>query len=185
MLSITDLKSGTKLTYMGDPYEVLSYSQSKMGRGGSVVKVRIKNLKTGGVIDKTFQGAEKLDEANLEKKKATFLYADEAAANFMDNTTFDQFTISLAQIGDQLHYMKENSEVDILYFNGSPINIDLPIKLKFAITEAPPSVRGNTAGAATKKVTIETGTQVDTPLFINQGDIIVVDTRDGSYVERG
>jgi elongation factor P len=185
MLSITDLKSGTKLTYMGDPYEVLSYSQSKMGRGGSVVKIKIKKLKSGAVLDKTFQGAEKLDEANLEKKKATFLYADDSNANFMDNSTYDQFTIALPQIGNQIHFMSENSEVDILYFNGSPINIDLPIKLKFAVTEAPPSVRGNTAGAATKKVTIETGNSVDTPLFINVGDIIVVDTRDGSYVERG
>lgn len=170
---------------MGDPYEVLTYSQSKMGRGGSVVKVRIKNLKSGGVIDKTFQGAEKLEEANLEKKKATFLYFDDANANFMDGVTFDQFTISLVQIGDMKKFMKENSEVDILNFNGSPINIDLPIKLPFTVTDAPPSVRGNTAGAANKKVTIETGVEIDTPLFINSGDIIIVDTRDGSYVERG
>lgn len=185
MLSITDLKSGTKLSYMGEPYEVLSYSQSKMGRGGSIVKVRIKNLKSGAVIDKTFQGAEKLDEADLARSGATYLYADTKDAYFMDAATFDQFTISLAQIGEQRCFMKENSEVDILYFNDDPINIDLPIKLPFAVAEAPPSVRGNTAGAATKKVIIETGKEIDTPLFINSGDIIIVDTRDGSYVERG
>jgi elongation factor P len=185
MLSITDLKTGTKISIGDEPYIVLSYSQSKMGRGGSIVKVKIKNLKTGSTLSKTYQGAEKIDEASLSKKSAQFLYSDNSDAYFMDSASFEQFSIPLSQIGEQKNYLVEGTETDILYYNNQPINIDLPIKMKFKVTEAPPGVRGNTAGAATKPVVIETGTKVDTPLFIKVGDIIVVDTRDGKYVERG
>lgn len=185
MLAITDLKNGTKFTYEGDPYVVLSYAQSKMGRGGSVVKVRIKNLISGAVLQKTFQGAEKFESSDLARRKSSFLYLDDAAAYFMDSENFDQFSISLAQIGDYRYYLKEGTEIDILYFNNSPINIDLPIKMKFMVTEAPPAIKGNSAGAITKKAKIEGGLEVDVPIFVKEGDIIVVDTRDGSYVERG
>ena len=185
MLSITDLKTGTKISIGDEPYIVLSYSQSKMGRGGSVVKVKIKNLKTGSSLSKTYQGAEKIDEAELNQKSAQFLYLDDLNAYFMDSDSFEQFSIPLSQIGEQKSYLVEGTETDILYYNDQPINIELPIKMKFKVKEAPPGVRGNTAGTATKPVIIETGTKVDTPLFIKVGDIIVVDTRDGKYVERG
>lgn len=184
MLSITDLKTGTKITYMGDPYEVLSYYHSKMGRGGAVVKTKLKNLKTGATIDKTFQGADKIEDASLSKKSATYLYSDESAAYFMDAETYDQFEISLEKVGDYKKYLVENSQVDLLYFNDEPINIELPIKMTFKVVTAPPAVKGNSAGAITKKVTIETGAQVDAPIFIKENDKIVVDTRTNSYVER-
>jgi len=185
MLAITDLKNGTKFIYESDPYVVLSYSQSKMGRGGSVVKVKIKNLINGNVLSKTFQGAEKFDAADLSRKKANFLYADENHAYFMDLENFDQFSIPLPQIGDQKAYLKEGSDIDVLLFNNTPINIELPIKMKFMVVEAPPAIKGNSAGSVTKKVKIEGGTEIDSPIFIKSGDIIVVDTRDKSYVERG
>jgi len=185
MLAITDLKNGTKFIYEGDPYVVLSYSQSKMGRGGSIVKVKIKNLVNGNVLTKTFQGAEKFESADLSRKKANFLYLDEKEAYFMDLDSYDQFTLPLAQIGDSKTYLKENTDIDILLFNNTPINIDLPIKMKFMVIDAPPSIKGNSAGAITKKVKIEGGAEIDCPIFIKNGDIIVVDTRDGSYVERG
>lgn len=185
MLAITDLKNGTKFNYEGEPYVVLNYAQSKMGRGGSVVKVKIKNLRTGAVLTKTFQGAEKFEPADLSRRKASFLYLDDTAAYFMDSTSFDQFTIPLDTIGDQKYYLKEGSEIDILYFNNSPINVDLPIKMSFMVVDAPPAIKGNSAGAVTKKVTIEGGAEINVPIFIKNGDIIVVDTRDGSYVERG
>jgi len=184
MLGITDLKTGTKISYEGDPYVVVSYSHSKMGRGGAVVKTKLKNLRSGATIDKTFQGADKVDEARLDKKTAMFLYADEENANFMDNETFDQFTIPVAKIGDQKKYLIENANVDILTYENEPLNIELPIKMAFQVISAPPAVKGNTASAVTKKVTIETGAIVDTPVFIKESDKIVVDTRDGSYVER-
>lgn len=185
MLSITDLKAGTKFIMDGDPYVVLTYAQSKMGRGGSVVKTKVKNLKTGNVLSKTFQGAEKLEPAELERKKATFLYSDDADSNFMDQNTYEQFALSNTQLGDQRNFLREGADVDIIYFKNEAINIDLPIKLTFSVISAPPGVKGNSTSTVTKKVTLETGAQVDTPLFIKEGDKIVVDTRDGSYVERG
>lgn len=184
MLSITDLKTGTKITLENDPYIVMSYYHSKMGRGGAVVKTKLKNLRTGSTIDKTFQGADKVDEASLSKKSATYLYSDADGANFMDTETYDQFSLPLVKIGDQKQYLVENSNVDILYFESEPLNIELPIKMIFKVISAPPAVKGNTASAVTKKVTIETGSAIDAPVFIKEGDNIVVDTRDGKYVER-
>jgi len=184
MLSITDLKTGTKFSLENDPYVVISYYHSKQGRGGAVVKTKLKNLRTGATIDKTFQGADKVEEADLSKKTSLYLYSDESDAFFMDNDSFDQFTIPVSKIGDQKQYLIENSNVDILYYNGEPLNIELPIKMIFKVISAPPAVKGNTASAVTKKVTLETGTLVDTPIFIKEDDKIVVDTRDGSYVER-
>ena len=185
MYSITDLKTGTKIALGSDPFVVLSYSQSKMGRGGSVVKVKIKNLKTGATLDKTFQGAEKISSADLSKKKATFLYLDGTDAHFMDSETFEQFSLPVSQIGEQKNYLKEELAVDVLYFQNSPINIELPIKMKFKVKSAPPAVKGNSAGSVTKKITLESDLVVDTPIFIKENDTIVVDTRTGTYVERG
>lgn len=184
MLSITDLKTGAKLTLEGDPYVVISYSHSKMGRGGAVVKTKMKNLRTGATIDKTFQGADKVEEADLSKKTAMYLYSDDSESYFMDNESYEQFSLPLSKIGDQKQYLVDNSNVDILYFGSEPLNIELPIKMKFKVVSAPPAVKGNTASAVTKKVTIETGALIDSPIFIKEDDTIVVDTRDGSYVER-
>lgn len=184
MYSITDLKTGTKFILSGEPYQVLSYAQKKLGRGGSIVKVKIKNLINGNVLDKTFQGAESFEPADLSRKKAQYLYQDEVSAYFMDMGSYEQFEISLNQIGEQKTYLKENFDTDILYFKDKAINIELPIKMIFEVKDAPPSVKGNSQGSVNKSVKIETGTTVDTPLFINAGDKIVVDTRDGSYVER-
>jgi len=184
MLSITNLKTGTKITYEGDPCIVLSYYHSKMGRGGAVVKTKLKNLRTGSTIDKTFQGADKLDEADLSKKTATYLYSDNEDVNFMDSETFDQFSLPLSKIGDEKKYLIENAPIDILYFGDEALNIEIPLKMTFKVISAPPAIKGNTAGAVTKKVEIETGAFIDSPVFIKEGDKIVVDTRDGSYVER-
>lgn len=184
MLSITSLKTGTKISLENDPYVVLSYYHSKQGRGGAVVKTKLKNLRTGGVIDKTFQGADKVEEADLSKQKTTYLYSDETNSYFMDGNTFDQFEISLEKVGDSKKYLVENSSVDILYYKNEPLNIELPIKMSFVVISSPPSVKGNSAGSVNKKVTIETNAVLDAPLFIKEGDKIIVDTRDGSYVER-
>lgn len=184
MLSITDLKTGTKISLENDPYEVISYSHAKKGRGGAVVKTRLKNLKTGAVHDKTFQGADKVFEAELTKKSSNYLYADENSAFFMDNESYDQFEISLEKVGEEKKFLIENSPVDILYYKNEPINIEIPIKMIFKVISAPPGVKGNSAGSVTKKVTLETGAQVDAPMFIKEGDKIVVDTRSCSYVER-
>lgn len=184
MLSITSLKTGTKITLENEPYAVVFYSHSKMGRGGAVVKTKLKNLKTGAVIDKTFQGADKIEEAELSKKSATYLYSDDDNSYFMDSVSYDQFEIAKKKVGSDLKYLVENSAVDLLYFNNEAINIELPIKMTFKVVSAPPAVKGNSAGSITKKVTLETGAEVDVPIFIKENDNIIVDTRDGAYVER-
>jgi elongation factor P len=184
MLGITDLKTGVKLTMDGDPFVVVSYYHSKMGRGGAVVKTKLKNLRTGGNIDKTFQGADKVEEADLSKKTVMYLYCDETDANFMDSETYEQFTLPLVKIGDQKQFLIDNTNVDILYYGEEPLNIELPIKMTFEVASAPPAVKGNSAGSITKKVTLTTGTDIDAPIFIKEGDKIVINTSDGTYVER-
>jgi len=184
MLSLTDLKVGTKVIIDGDPFVVIFSQHSKQGRSGAVMRTKLKNLISGTSIDKTFQGADKIEPAELTHRNAQFLYSDDAMAFFMDNESYEQFELPLSQLADQIDYLVENSAVEILYFNDQPINIELPIKMTFAITDAPPAVKGNSAGTVTKLVTIETKNQVAVPLFIKTGDKIIIDTRTNSYVER-
>jgi elongation factor P len=184
MYNITDLKTGTKISLENQPYEVISYAQHKQGRGGSVVKTKLKNLVNGATLDKTFQGADKVDEANLSRKVATFLYQEGDNFLFMDNSNYEQFPIDKARIGDLINYLVEGAETTILYYNDEPINIDLPIKMDFKVIEAPPGVKGNTASGATKAVKLETGLMAQVPLFMKVGDKVRLDTRSGNYIER-
>lgn len=184
MYSITDLKLGTKVIIDGDPYAVTFSQHSKQGRSGAVMRTKLKNLITGGTIDKTFQGSDKIEPAELSHKSAQFLYSDAENAFFMDNVNFEQFELPVSQLTDQLGYLVENSPVEILYFKDKPISIELPIKMTFEITDAPPGVKGNSAGTVTKIATISTGGTVAVPLFIKPGDKIVVDTRTNTYIER-
>jgi elongation factor P len=184
MFSITDLKVGTKVIIDGNPYAVTFSQHSKQGRSGAVMRTKLKNLITGSTIDKTFQGNDKIEPAELSHKSAQFLYSDDENAFFMDNKNFDQFELPILKLTDQLGYLVENSPVEILYFQEKPISIELPIKMTFEVTDAPPGVRGNSAGTVTKLVTIGTGSKVAVPLFIKPGDRIVVDTRTNSYIER-
>ena len=135
-------------------------------------------------MEKTFQGAEKADEAETENKKANFMYKDKDEAYFMDNESFEQFSLSLESIGDKEGFLKEGTDVSVLYFNDKPVSIDLPIKMDFKVVSAPPSVRGNSAGNVTKQVELETGALINVPLFIDEGDIIRLNTDSGEYVER-
>jgi elongation factor P len=184
MLSITHLKTGTKITMEGQPYEVLSYQHSKMGRGGAVVRTKLRNLMTGATLDKTFQGSDKIEEASLAHKDATYLYRDGDNFLFMDDTSYEQFPIKASQIGDQSNYLVEGTKTSILYYEDQPINIELPIKMDFKVVDAPPGVKGNTASGATKSVKLETGISVFVPLFIKTGDRVRLDTRTGQYIER-
>jgi elongation factor P len=184
MLSITDLKVGTKIILDGDPFVVTFSEHSKQGRGGAVMRTKLKNLISGNSISKTFQGSDKIEPAELSHKSAQFLYFDGENSFFMDNENFEQFELPNSQLADQIGYLVENSPVEILYFNDKPINIELPIKMTFKVTDAPPGVKGNSAGTVTKVVTIDTGGQIAVPLFIKPGDKIVVDTRTNSYIER-
>jgi len=184
MFSITDLKVGTKVIIEGDPYVVTFSQHSKQGRSGAVMRTKLKNLISGSTIDKTFQGNDKIEPAELSHKSAQFLYTDGENAFFMDNGNYEQFELPNSQLTDQIGYLVENSPVEILYFKDKPISIELPIKMTFEVTDAPPGVKGNSAGTVTKLVTISTGGQVAVPLFIKPGDKIVIDTRTNSYIER-
>ncbi len=184
MYSITDLKVGTKVIIDGDPYAITFSQHSKQGRSGAVMRTKLKNLITGSTIDKTFQGSDKIEPAELSHKSAQFLYSDGENAFFMDNANYEQFELSVSQLVDQIGYLVENSPVEILYFKEQPISIELPIKMTFEVTDAPPGVKGNSAGTVTKLVTISTAGQVAVPLFIKPGDKIVIDTRTNSYIER-
>jgi len=184
MLSLNEVKVGKKIILNKEPFAVLASQHSKMGRAGAVLRTKLKNLKTGAILDKTFQGAEKIKEAELEQKEAQFLYQTDESFFFMDNESYEQFELSKKIISDKAKYLKEGETLSILYFDNEPINIELPIKMVFEVTEAPPSVKGNTADGGSKQVIIETGIKVNVPLFIKKGDKIKINTETGMYAGR-
>ena len=184
MLNLPDIKTGRNISLNNEPYLVLSHQHSKIGRAGAVLRTKLRNLKTGAVLDRTFQGADKIEEAEISKTKAQYLYREGDKYFFMDNASFEQFSLSKNVLGELTKYLIENTEATILNFNGLPINIELPIKMEFRVVEAPPAIRGNTADGGTKQVTLETGIKVSTPLFVKEGDVIRVNTETGEYVER-
>jgi elongation factor P len=184
MLSITDLKTGTKIEYKNEPYEVIRAEHSKVGRGGAVLRTKLKNLITSSVLEIKFKEGDKFEKPDLESKSCLFMYKENQNYYFMDNETYDQFSLSENILQDKKMYLIENTSVKILYYNNKPTNIDLPIKINLKVVKAPPGVKGDTAEGGTKEVEVETGLKVTVPLFIKEGDVIKVDTRNGKYVER-
>jgi elongation factor P len=183
-LSITDLKKGTIFQYENQPYLVVEYSQKVMGRGGSVVNVRIKSLITGAVLAKTFHGNEQIESADVTRKNAQYLYSDGNSHHFMDGTTYEQFELPASTVGDQAGYLKEGGEAQVLLFNGSPVAVELPKNVYLKVTYAEDVVRGDTSTAITKDATLETGIKAKVPAFIKTGDVISIDTATGVYRER-
>jgi len=184
MLSLNEIKLGKLLKINNDPYVVIKADHHKMGRGGAVLKTKLKNLLTGNLIEKTWQGNDKAEEADVEKRPSNFLYRDDSSAYFMDNSSFEQFSLPLNHLGGQEKFLKEDTEVETLYFQNSPMSITLPIKMELKVISAPPGVRGNSAGNVMKTVTLETGAEIQAPMFINEGDLVRVNTENGEYVER-
>lgn len=184
MLNLSDIKSGKNIVLDGAPFAVLYHEHSKTGRAGSVLRTRIKNLATGAVLEKTFQGSDQVDKADITKGKAQFLYKDGEGYAFMDNESYEQFSLSPDALSDAVNYLIEGTEIVVLYFNGNPINIELPVKMKLKVVEAPPGIKGNTVSTGGKMVKLETGLSILTPLFVNEGDSIIVNTERGEYVSR-
>lgn len=184
MLNLSDIKAGKNILWEGQPYVVLSHEHSKTGRAGAVLRTKLKNLLTGSVLDKTFQGSEKVDEADMSKTKAQYLYTEGNDFHFMDNSTYEQFSLSKDVIGNATLYLLEGTDVTVLNFNDIPVNIELPIKVTLTVVEAPPGIKGDTAGTGGKVVKLETGLKVSAPLFVNEGDKIIVNTEKGEYVSR-
>lgn len=184
MLNLPEVKVGTKIELDGEPYEVVYREHSKIGRGGAVLRTKLKNLRTGNVMSRTFQGSETLLEADLSLKKAQYLYNEEKTFYFMDEESYEQFSLGKEQLGGIAKFLVEGTTVNVLVFNNKPINVELPIKINLKVVEAPPALRGNTADGGTKQVKLETGHSINVPLFIKEGDVIKVNTRDEKYVER-
>lgn len=185
MLGINDLKSGTYIVYEEVPYEVLEVKHLHMGRGGSSIQTRLKNLKTGQILARNFKPADMFEEADIEKQKVKYLYNHRNEFWFSEESNPpNRFKLSEEQLGDTTHFLKQNTIVEALKFGGVILNITLPIKMDFKVVEAPPCTRGNTAQGGTKIVTIETSIQIVVPLFINEGDTIRINTQTNEYVER-
>lgn len=184
MYSPTDLKKGTIIQIDSQPYRVLDYNQKVMGRGGSIVNVRLKNLITGAVIPKTYKGQDKIERAEVSTKTVQYLYSDGSDFHFMDPTSFEQFQLGSADMDDAGDYLLEGDEVALQFFDGRVINVELPTAVSLEVTYTENAVRGDTSSSIQKDATLQTGKVIKVPAFIKTGDILRVDTRDGSYVER-
>jgi elongation factor P len=183
-LSITDLKKGTLFQWEGEPFRVVDYNQKVMGRGGSIVNVRIKSLLDGKVLEKTFKGNEQLDSADVSTQTVQYLYNDGNTFYFMNEDTFDQFEVTADLVGDGAGYIKEGDRVQLQFFDSRPINVELPKNVPLKVTYTENAVKGDTSSSISKDATLETGITIKVPAFIKQGDIISVDTSSGSYRER-
>lgn len=184
MLNFNEIKTGKVIKVNAEPYIIIKTDHHKMGRGGAVLKIKCRNLINGNVLERTYQGAEKAEEAETETKKANFMYKDKDEAYFMDNENYEQFNLHIEEIGEAAKFLKDGTDVDVLYFESKPVSISLPIKMDFKVVSAPPGVKGNSAGNVNKQVELETGAVLNVPMFINEGDIIRVNTDTGEYVER-
>lgn len=183
-LAITDLKKGTVFQFENTPYKVVEYNQKVMGRGGSIVNVRIKSLIDGRVLDKTFKGSEQLDTADVSKRDAQYLYNDVQNFYFMDSGNYEQFVLSTDELGGQKDFLRENDTVQLQLFNNKPIGLELPKNVPLLITYTEDVVRGDTATNILKDATTDTGLRIKVPPFIKKGDTVRVDTRTGAYLER-
>lgn len=183
-LSITDLKKGTIFQQDGVPYRVVDYNQKVMGRGGSIVNVRIKSLLDGKVLEKTYKGNESIDSADVSTQNVQYLYNDGSTYYFMNDDTFEQFEVLSDLVGDGSGYIKEGDRLQLQFFDSRPINVELPKNVPLKVTYAEDVVKGDTANAVTKDATLETGITIRVPAFVKTGDVISVDTATGAYRER-
>ncbi len=183
-VSTTEFRNGLKIELDGEPYVIVEFQHVKPGKGGAFVRTKFKSLKTGNVTDKTFRAGEKVDVPDLEEKTMQYLYAADKDRAFMDTSTYEQVSMNEKQLGDSVSYLKENMEIKVLYHKGIPINIEVPMFVELAIARTDPGVRGDTASGGSKPATLETGAVVKVPLYMNEGDVLKIDTRTGTFVER-
>jgi len=183
-VSTTEFRNGLKIEIDGEPYVIVEFQHVKPGKGGAFVRTKFKSLKSGNVTDKTFRAGEKVDVPDLEEKTMQYLYGADKDRIFMDTASYEQVSMNEKQLGDSVNYLKENMEIKVLYHKGAPINIEVPMFVELAIARTDPGVRGDTASGGSKPATLETGAVVKVPLYMNEGDIIKIDTRTGTFIER-
>ena len=185
MYSTSDFRKGLKILFRDEPYIILEYQLVKPGKGGTYLKTKMKNMLTGLVHEETFRSTEKFEEPNLEYKEVAYLYVDGELYNFMDQENYEEITLHKDHLDEVLPYLKEQSVYTVLYFNGKPISVTPPMFMELKVMETTPGVKGDTAqGAGSKPATLETGLVLQVPLFVQEGDLIKVDTRDSKYIER-
>ncbi len=184
MISVTDLRNGTKVEMDGGLWECLDYQHLKMGRGGAKVVTKFRNMETGTIVEKTFNATEKVQDIFIEYRAMQYLYNDGQMYTFMDTETYEQPMLSADMLGEATEYLKENTEVTIEYYKDRPLKVTLPNVVELTITETDPGVKGDTVSGGSKPAKLETGATVNVPLFIEQGETVKVDTRTGEYLGR-
>ena len=184
MIDVTDARKGSTFELDGKLYTVIEFQHIKIGRGSAQVRLKMRDIKAGHTTERTFQSGDRLKDIQVMQKPAQYLYDDGEFYHFMDQETFDQIPVSEEQLGDALKYLKEGMVIQLSTYEGDAIGIDLPISVELEITETGPSFKGDTATGGTKPAVLETGITVNVPMFLNTGDIIKVDTRNGNYLER-
>jgi elongation factor P len=184
MITANDLRRGTIFEWEGELYRVVEYRHTYLGRGSANVRVKMRNLRTGAAIERTFTPEDRINDVRLELREVQYLYNDGSLYYFMDTETYEQPALSAELLGDAVNYLTENMTLQISTHEGEPIDIVLPVTVDLKVIEAPPGFAGDTATSATKQVTLETGFKVNAPLFVEEGDIVRVDTRTGQYLSR-
>lgn len=183
-LNITNLKKNTLIVLEGEPFKVVDYNQKVMGRGGSIVNVKVKSLVSGKVLDKTYKGNDQLESADVTTKKVQYLYGETSKFFFMDQDNFEQFEIAAELVADSAGYIREGDIVQLQFFNNQPINLELPKNVELKVDYTENAVKGDTSSSITKDATLETGIVVKVPAFIKTGDFVSIDTSSGNYRER-
>lgn len=184
MITTSDLRKGITIELDGTLYNILDFAHIKMGRGSAQVRLKLRDVRAGHTIERTFQAGDRFPRVRLEHRNVQYLYNDDDLYNFMDNESFEQFAINGYQIGDGINYLKEGMNVEMLFHGDEPLGVDMPITVELAIVETDPGIKGDTASGGSKPAKLESGAVVQVPLFLNIGDSIKVDTRSGTYVER-
>jgi elongation factor P len=185
LISTSDFRKGRKVEFKGEPCEIIDFQHVKMGRGGAIVRTKMKNLKTGAILEETFRSGEKLETPGLEEMTMQYLYTQDELYYFMDVGTYEQIPLTPVQLGDARKFLKENITVKILYHKGTPISVEVPTFVELIVVKTDPAgFKGDTASGGGKPATLETGAIVKVPFHINEGDTIRVDTRTSEYIER-
>lgn len=184
MISSNDFRNGVTIELDGDVWQVADFQHVKPGKGAAFVRTKLKNVRTGAVVERTFNAGEKVPKAHVDRRDMQFLYESDDTFNFMDNETYEQITLNGDQLGDAKKFLKENMTIGVLFFQGITIGVELPNSVELEVVETDPGIRGDTATGGTKPAKLETGYTVKVPLFINIGDVLRIDTRSGDYIER-
>jgi elongation factor P len=184
MISSNEFRTGTTIELDGDVFSVVEFQHVKPGKGAAFVRTKLKNVKTGGVVERKFNAGERVPKARIERREMQFLYKEGDNFIVMDTQNYEQFSLTAQQIGDGVKWIKENMNLGAVFFQENVIGVDIPNSVQLAVAETEPGVKGDTATGGTKPATLETGAVVNVPFFVNIGDVLIIDTRTGSYVQR-